>query len=364
MTFVDLRSDTLTMPTEGMRRAMSEAELGDDVFGEDPTVNRLQRRAAELMGKEDALFVASGTMGNLLGVVSLARSGEEVITDAHSHLFLAEGAGASALGGIQLRQVQTETGVMSADQVRTAIRPRDDVHEPLTAAVCVENTHNRHGGVVWPLAELRAVGQTTRRSGLALHMDGARLFNAAVALGVSAETIAAEADTVTFCVSKGLGAPVGSVLCGPTEVIDRARRWRKMIGGGWREGGCGPSSTGSGSWPWTTPTPARWQKAWPRWTGSASTWTASRPTSSSSGRQRYRRPTSRSPAGSGACSALPAATAESASSPTWAWKPRTSSTPSRSAAKCSVSRQRSNQPNAFTAAAPGGRRQRRAPVPV
>jgi threonine aldolase len=237
MTLVDLRSDTLTMPTEGMRRAMSEADLGDDVFGEDPTVNRLQRRAAELMGKEDALFVASGTMGNLLGVVSLARSGEEVITDAHSHLFLAEGAGASALGGIQLRQVQTETGVMSADQVRTAIRPRDDVHEPLTAAVCVENTHNRHGGVVWPLAELRAVGQTARGSGLALHMDGARLFNAAVALGVSAETIAAEADTVTFCVSKGLGAPVGSVLCGPTEVIDRARRWRKMIGGGWREAG-------------------------------------------------------------------------------------------------------------------------------
>ena len=126
---------------------------------------------------------------------------------------------------------------MSPEQLARAIRPRDDAHQPFTAAVCVENTHNQHGGVVWPLAELRAVGQTARRSGLALHMDGARLFNAAVALGVSPATIVAEADTVTFCLSKGLGAPVGSVLCGPAEVIDRARRWRKMVGGGWREAG-------------------------------------------------------------------------------------------------------------------------------
>jgi threonine aldolase len=234
---VDLRSDTLTMPTESMRRAMSAAELGDDVFGEDPSINRLQQRAAELLGKEDALFVASGTMGNLLGVLTLARSGEEVVADADSHVFLYEGAGAATLGGIQIRQVQTEAGVMSPEQLARAIRPRDDAHQPFTAAVCVENTHNRHGGVVWPLAELRAVGQTARRSGLALHMDGARLFNAAVALGVPAAAIAAEADTVTFCLSKGLGAPVGSVLCGPAEVIDRARRWRKMVGGGWREAG-------------------------------------------------------------------------------------------------------------------------------
>jgi threonine aldolase len=220
-----------------MRQAMSAAELGDDVFGEDPNINRLQQVSAELLGKEDALFVASGTMGNLLGVLCLARSGEEVVADADSHVFLFEGAGAATLGGIQIRQVQTEAGVMSPEQLARAIRPRDDDHQPFTAAVCVENTHNQHGGVVWPLAELRAVGQTARRSGLALHMDGARLFNAAVALGVSPATVAAEADTVTFCLSKGLGAPVGSVLCGPAEVIDRARRWRKMVGGGWREAG-------------------------------------------------------------------------------------------------------------------------------
>jgi threonine aldolase len=225
------------MPTEGMRRAMAAAELGDDVFGEDPTVNRLQRVAAELLGKEDALFVASGTMGNLLGVLSLARSGEEVVADADSHLFLNEAAGAATVGGIQIRQVPTEAGVMTAEQLQRVIRPRDDDHQPFTAAVCVENTHNKHGGVVWPLAGLRALHETARQSGLALHMDGARLFNAAVALGVPAHTIAAEADTVTFCVSKGLGAPVGSVLCGPAEVVDLARRWRKMVGGGWRQAG-------------------------------------------------------------------------------------------------------------------------------
>jgi threonine aldolase len=216
---------------------MSEAELGDDVYGEDPTVNRLQHVAAELLGKEEALFVASGTMGNLLSVLSLARSGEEVVADAQSHVFLYEGAGAAALGGVQIRQVHTEAGIMTTEQVRRAVRPRDDEHQPFTAAVCVENSHNGHGGVVWPLHELRAIGDAARRSGLALHMDGARLFNAAVALGVSAATIAAEADTVTFCLSKGLGAPVGSVVCGPSDVVRRARRWRKMVGGGWREAG-------------------------------------------------------------------------------------------------------------------------------
>jgi threonine aldolase len=225
------------MPTEGMRKAMAEAELGDDVFGEDPTVNRLQRLAAEMLGKEDALFVASGTMGNLLAVLSLARSGQEVVADADSHIFLFEGAGTAALGGIQVRQVQTERGVMTPEQVRRAVRPRDDVHQPISAALCVENTHNRHGGVVWPLERLRAAAETARQSGLAMHMDGARLFNAAVALGVPASDIAAEADTVTFCVSKGLGAPVGSLLCGPSDVVDSARRWRKTAGGGWREAG-------------------------------------------------------------------------------------------------------------------------------
>src|SRR2546429_722260 len=200
-----MRSDTLTMPTAEMRRAMAEAELGDDVFGEDPTVNRLEARAAELLDKEAAVFVASGTMGNLLAVLSLARSGQEVIADADSHLFVNEGGGAAALGGIQIRQLTTAAGVMSAEEVRAAVRSTDDHHEPLTAAVCVEDTHNRHGGVVWPLEALRAVRQGADEHGLALHMDGARLFKAAVAQGAPAADIAAVADSVTLCVSEGLG---------------------------------------------------------------------------------------------------------------------------------------------------------------
>jgi threonine aldolase len=273
---VDLRSDTLTMPTPEMRRAMAEAELGDDVFGEDPTVNRLQRRAAELLDKEDALFVASGTMGNLLGVLSLARSGQEVVADADSHLFLNEGGGAAALGGVQVRQVPTEAGVMAPEQVRRAVRPLDDVHQPLTAAVCVEDTHNLHGGVAWPLAALGALRDVASEHGLAVHMDGARMFNAAVALGVPVAEVAATSDTVTFCLSKGLGAPVGSVLCGPRDVIERARRWRKMVGGGWREAGVLAAAG-----PRTTRTPAPWPRAWPRWTVCASTSSACRRTSSS-----------------------------------------------------------------------------------
>jgi threonine aldolase len=234
---VDLRSDTLTMPAPDMRRSMAEAELGDDVFGEDPTVNRLEERAAGLLGKEAAVFVASGTMGNLLAVLSLTRHGQEVIADADAHVFMSEGGGSAALAGVQVRQVRTDAGVMTADQVRGAVRPTDDYHAPLTAAVCVEDTHNRHGGVVWPLPALRAVRQVADEHGLAVHMDGARIFNAAVAQGVPAREIAAVADTVTFCVSKGLGAPVGSVLCGAPDTIDRARRWRKAVGGGWREAG-------------------------------------------------------------------------------------------------------------------------------
>lgn len=233
---VDLRSDTLTMPTDGMRRAMAEAPLGDDVYGEDPTVNRLQERAAELLGTEAALLVPSGTMGNLLGILVNARSGQEIIADADSHVFLYEGGGAAALGGMQIRPLATERGLLSAEQVTAAIRPPDD-HQPVSAALCIENTHNRHGGVVWPPEALDAVVEAARRGGLAVHMDGARLFNAAVALGVPAREIAARADTVTFCLSKGLGAPVGSILCGTRDRVAEARRWRKMLGGGWREAG-------------------------------------------------------------------------------------------------------------------------------
>ncbi|MGH7910356.1 MAG: low-specificity L-threonine aldolase, partial [Candidatus Dormibacteraceae bacterium] len=234
---VDLRSDTLTMPGPEMREAMARAPIGDDVYGEDPSIRALEERAAELTGKAAAVFVASGTMGNLLGVLALARSGQEIIADASSHVFLYEGGGAAALGGIQIRPVTSEGGVMATADVEAAIRPTDDYHQPLTRAVCVENTHNRAGGVCWPLEDLRALREMADRHGLALHMDGARVFNAAIAQGVPVSAIAGYCDTVTFCVSKGLGAPVGSVLCGSADAIDTARRWRKMVGGGWREAG-------------------------------------------------------------------------------------------------------------------------------
>jgi threonine aldolase len=237
LTEIDLRSDTVTLPTEAMLQAMSSAPLGDDVFGDDPTVHRLEETAADRLGKEAALFVASGTMGNLLGVLVSARSGQEIIAEAFSHLFLNEGAGASVVGGIQVRQVATERGVLAPEQILAVLRPRNDVHQPLSAAVVIENTHNRHGGVAWPLADLRQAGETAHAHGLAVHMDGARLFNAAIATGAAARDIAEVADTVTFCLSKGLSCPVGSLLCGPASKIAEARRWRKMLGGGWRQAG-------------------------------------------------------------------------------------------------------------------------------
>jgi threonine aldolase len=225
------------MPTPEMRRAMAEAEVGDDVFGEDPTVNRLQELAAAAMGKEAGLFVASGTMGNLLALLAQLRSGQELVADAESHVFLYEGGGMATLGGIQVRPLATERGVLTGAQVAAAVRPTDDVHQPLTGGVTIENTHNRHGGVAWPLAAVREVAEAAHEHGLAVHMDGARIFNGALAVGALAREVAEPCDTVTFCVSKGLGAPVGSVLCGPGEVIERAARWRKMVGGGWREAG-------------------------------------------------------------------------------------------------------------------------------
>jgi threonine aldolase len=234
---IDLRSDTVTLPTAEMLRAMANAPLGDDVFGDDPTVNRLEETAAERMGKEAALFVASGTMGNLLGLLVSARSGQEVIADADSHLFLNEAAGAAVVGGVQVRQVPTERGVLSPAQVLAALRPSDDDHQPLSAALMIENTHNRHGGVTWSLPELQDLAGTARAHGLAVHLDGARIFNAAIAVGTDARTIAENSDTVSFCLSKGLCCPVGGVLCGPAGKIRQARRWRKMLGGGMRQAG-------------------------------------------------------------------------------------------------------------------------------
>src|SRR5438309_4473017 len=220
-----------------MRRAMADAELGDDVFGEDPTVSRLEARAAELMGKEAALLVPSGTMGNLIGLLVNARAGQEVILEAESHVFFYEGAGSAIVGGIQLRPLPGRRGVLSPEQIQGALRPRSDVHQPPTAAVAFENTHNRHGGAVWPLEALRAASATAREHGLAVHLDGARIFNAAIAAGVPARTIADCADTVSFCLSKGLGCPVGSVLTGSAEAVTAGRRWRKMLGGGMRQAG-------------------------------------------------------------------------------------------------------------------------------
>jgi len=234
---IDLRSDTVAMPSLEMRRAMVEAPLGDDVFGDDPTTNRLLEVAAERMGKAAATFVPSGTMGNLIGVAVNAQRGQELIADADSHVFFYETAGAAAVCGVQIRPVATEAGVMSPEQVVAAVRPRDDPHEPISAAVTFEDTHNRHGGIAWPLDSLRAAGKAAHQQGLRVHLDGARIFNAAVALGVDASDIATCADTVTFCLSKGLACPIGSVFCGSEGDVEEARRWRKRLGGGMRQVG-------------------------------------------------------------------------------------------------------------------------------
>ena len=233
---VDLRSDTLTLPTPEMREAMARAEVGDDVWGEDPTVRRLETLAAERLSKDAALFVTSGTQGNLVSVLAHTRPGQEVLLDAHAHIFNSEVASAAVIGGVQMRPTQTERGFLSPAQVREALRPAD-IHVPPTGLVCLENTHNRHGGTCCSPEEISAVAAVAHEAGVPLHLDGARIFNAAVALKRPARDFAREVDSVTFCVSKGLGAPVGSLVCGSTEFIARARRARKMLGGGMRQAG-------------------------------------------------------------------------------------------------------------------------------
>ena len=220
-----------------MRQAMVTAPLGDDIFGDDPTTNKLLEVAARRMGKEKATFVPSGTMGNLIGIAVSAQRGQELIADADSHAFYYETAGAAAVCGVQIRAVPTAAGVMTPAQVVNAVRPRDDVHEPITAAITFENTHNRHGGIVWPLDALRDASDAAHEQGLRVHLDGARIFNAAIALGVEASEIAATADTLTFCLSKGLACPIGSVFCGSEEDVEAAKRWRKRLGGGMRQVG-------------------------------------------------------------------------------------------------------------------------------
>ncbi|OLD32241.1 MAG: hypothetical protein AUI49_03655, partial [Candidatus Rokubacteria bacterium 13_1_40CM_2_68_13] len=233
---VDLRSDTLTLPTPEMRDAMARAEVGDDVWEEDPTVKRLEAMAAERTGKDAGLFVASGTQGNLLSVWSQTQPGSEVVLDLDCHIFNNEVAGASVIGGVQMRAVKTARGFLSPDQVRESLRPAN-IHIPPTGLVCIENTHNRHGGTCCTPEEIAAVAAVAHGAGVPVHLDGARLFNAAVALRRDARDFTRDVDTVTFCLSKGLGAPVGSVICGRPEVVTRARRLRKMLGGGMRQAG-------------------------------------------------------------------------------------------------------------------------------
>lgn len=237
MELVDLRSDTVTKPTAEMRAAMAQAEVGDDVYGEDPTVNRLQEMSAEMMGQEAGLFVPSGTMGNLAAILAHCGRGDEVILGRLNHTFLFEAGGISALGGIHSRQLDNQPdGSLLLSDVESAIRP-DDAHFPVTRLVCLENTHNRCGGTAQTVEYTRQLADFAHQRGLKVHLDGARIFNAAAALGIPARELAASVDSVTFCLSKGLSAPAGSVLCGSREFIRKAHRARKMLGGGMRQAG-------------------------------------------------------------------------------------------------------------------------------
>ena len=234
---VDLRSDTVTRPTPAMRRAMAEAEVGDDVFGDDPTVQRLERRVAELAGKEAGLYVPSGTMGNQLAVGCLTRPGDEIVLESESHIFRYEQGGVAANSGCQVRIVSTPRGAITPEQLIEAIEDHSDEHVARLALICLENTHNRHGGAIVPLDSLRAVADAARARDIAVHLDGARLWNASVASGIPIREWAASADTVMMCFSKALGAPIGSILVGGSAVIQRARRLRKRWGGGMRQVG-------------------------------------------------------------------------------------------------------------------------------
>jgi threonine aldolase len=237
MRIVDLRSDTLTQPTPSMRQAMSSAKVGDDVFGEDPTVNLLEEMAAERLGKESALFVPSGTMANMVSQMAHCGRGDEVILGDQSHIFFYEQGGLSALGGIHPHTVfNRPDGKMALSDIEAAIRP-DDIHFPTTRLIVLENTHNRCNGTPLDAAYMHSVGKLARRYRLKIHVDGARLFNAAVALGVEARELVAEADSVNICLSKGLAAPVGSVVSGSRGFISKARRVRKVLGGGMRQSG-------------------------------------------------------------------------------------------------------------------------------
>jgi threonine aldolase len=233
---IDLRSDTVTRPTPAMRMAMAEAEVGDDVFGEDPTVNLLQDKVAALLGKEAGRFMPSGTMSNQAAIKTHTQPGDEVICEKECHIFNYECGAPSAFSGVQLHPIKGINGFFSGEDVEQAVRP-SNVHHPLTRLVWIENTHNRAGGTVCPAGQVEAVREVAVRHGLAMHLDGARLWNASVATGVPLKTVASRFDSVSVCFSKGLGAPVGSLLAGTEGFITKARRFRKMMGGGMRQAG-------------------------------------------------------------------------------------------------------------------------------
>ncbi len=233
---IDLRSDTVTRPTPAMRAAIEAAEVGDDVFGEDPTVNRLQDKVAAKLGKEAALFVPSGTMSNQICVKAHTQPGDEMLCEASCHIYVNEAGAPAALSGVTCRTIEGDFGILDVSQLHDKIRPVND-HQVRTRLVVLENTHNRGGGRVYPLEKIIAISSWARRHGLIMHLDGARLWNAMIATGVSAEEWARHFDTVSVCFSKGLGAPIGSALAGSREFITRAKRIRKMLGGGMRQAG-------------------------------------------------------------------------------------------------------------------------------
>ncbi|MCX7983342.1 MAG: aminotransferase class I/II-fold pyridoxal phosphate-dependent enzyme [Bacteroidetes bacterium] len=236
MKYIDLRSDTVTKPSPEMRAAMAEAEVGDDVYGEDPTVNMLQETVASLLGKEDALFTPSGLMANQIAIKAQTNPGDEVIVEAQSHIYNYETAAAAVLSNVLLRPIEGRYGIVTSQQVKSALR-LPVYYNPKTTLICLENTHNKAGGTVFPLDVLKDIYSIAQKHDIRVHMDGARLWNASVATGISVKEYARYADTITVCFSKGLGAPIGSALVGTKEIIEKARIYRKMFGGGMRQVG-------------------------------------------------------------------------------------------------------------------------------
>ncbi len=234
---IDLRSDTVTKPTPAMRKAMADAEVGDDVFGEDPTINRLQERVAEILGKEAALYVPSGTMGNQVCLAAQTSPGDEIILDANAHILNYESAAPAKLSGLLVRALHGQNGLLTAEQIEESLHFPGNAHVAPTTLISVENTHNRAGGTIYEMSELKRIRELATKHDIPIHMDGARLWNASVAAGIPEREYAAQADSISVCFSKGLGAPVGSAAAGTKEMIKRAHRFRKLFGGGMRQAG-------------------------------------------------------------------------------------------------------------------------------